>query len=51
MMVIRFIFFYFFKFFFQILYSTEKTNNYQVLLQGFWWDYYNLIITTDIQII
>ena len=42
MMVIRFIFFLFFISFFFQPYSQLNSNNYQVLLQGFWWDYYNL---------
>ena len=41
MMVIRFIFYLFFLSFFSKTYSQPNSNNYQVLLQGFWWDYYN----------
>jgi len=41
MMVIRFIFFLFFLSFFFKSYTQTNSNNYQVLLQGFWWDYYN----------
>ena len=41
MMVIRFIFFLFFLIFFSKSYTQQNSNNYQVLIQGFWWDYYN----------
>ena len=41
MMVIRFILFLFFLSFFSKSYTQQNSNNYQVLIQGFWWDYHN----------